>query len=482
MMKCNVKGYLTVYVSLCMCVMISLCLVLIEGARRSSIRLEGEIIMDIGMESILAEYHRELLRQYNLFYVDSSYGGENPSYSNVERRLTYYLDKNTVYQDELMLDFMYRDFLGMEFNDVRIKTVRLATDDCGYGIARQAVEAVKDDIGVSYLEGVWDWIQKVEVSGLLDGDTEKQKKELEEKLQPYEDKEISLSETEWTTFDVVSPTKIVDNMQAKGILWWVIPKEQGVSAQTVDISQYVSGRRAITGLNRGNGDNQEKLELMERLLFHEYLLRYTGRYGAEKEEGLLAYQTEYLVEGETSDEKNLSGVAGKICLMRQVANTSYLMANPEKLELVKGVATLIAAALLLPEAAPVLEGAIVLAWAYLESVYDTKVLMSGGSVPMLKSDQSWHYGLESIWQEPGNEAAKGQGEGQNYEDYLRILLFGQRQEDVISRFMDVVEMDIRLTKENAKFRLDGCLDYVGMSAVIQSAYGYDFEIARERGY
>ena len=50
------------------------------------------------------------------------------------------------------------------------------------------------------------------------------------------------------------------------------------------------------------------------------------------------------------------------------------------------------------------------------------------------------------------------------------------------RFMDVVEMDIRLTEGNENFRLDGCLDYLGMQGVIHSAYGYDFEISRARGY
>ena len=482
MMKRYLKGYLTIYVSLCMCVMISLCLVLIEGARRSTIRLEGEIVTDIGIESVLAEYHRELLNQYNLFYVDSSYGGVEPSYNNVENRLKYYLDKNTVYGEELKLDFLYRDFLGMEFQDVQVEKVSLATDNNGYGLARQAIEAVKDDIGVSYLEGVWELIQKVEADGLLDGNLEKQKNEVEKQLQSYEDKEIPLSEKEWTTFDVVSPTKIVDNMQAKGILWWVIPKEQGISAQTIRLSQYVSSRMSMGNLNQGNGERQHKLEIMERLLFQEYLLRYTGRYGEEKEKGLLSYQTEYLVEGEASDEKNLSGVAGKICGIRQVANTAYLLANPEKMELAKGAATLLAAALLVPEAEPVIEGAIVLAWAYLESVYDTKALLSGGRIPLIKSDQSWHYDLESIWQEPQNGAVQGQSEGMTYEDYLRVFLFLQNQETLIARFMDVVEMDIRLTDGNESFRLDGCLDYVGMSAVIHSAYGYDFEIKRERGY
>lgn len=476
------KGYLTIYMSLCMCVLISLCLVLIEGARRSTIRLEGELITDIAMESVFAEYHRELLNQYNLFYVDSSYGSEAPSLKKLEERLKYYLRKNTVYEDELGLDFLYRDFLGMELRDVQVEEVQLATDNYGYGLARQAVAAVKDDMGISYLEEVWDFIQKVESERLLENDWGDRKNEIDSQIQSYDGKKVQISEREWTFVDVVSPTKVVDNMQAGGILKWVTSGEGGISGQQVDLSQYVSARRSAGMLNRGNVQEQEEPELWERLFFQEYLLRYTGRYGAEKELGLLAYQTEYLIEGSASDEKNLAGVAGSICGIRQVANMAYLLSDAEKVGLAKGAATLLAAGLFIPEAQPLLETAMLLVWGYMESVYDTKVLMAGRKIPLLKTDESWHYGLDCIWSEPGQESVEGEEVGQSYEDYLRVLLFLQKQEILIGRFMDVVEMDIRLTEGNKSFRLDGCLDYFGMHGVIRSAYGYEFEISRAHGY
>ena len=83
------RGYLTIYISLTLTIMLSLCLTLIEGARQNTIRLETECVMDIALNSILAEYHRELFAQYNLFYIDSSYGSDYPSYYNTEARLKY---------------------------------------------------------------------------------------------------------------------------------------------------------------------------------------------------------------------------------------------------------------------------------------------------------------------------------------------------------------------------------------------------------
>lgn len=479
MRKPRAAGYITVFVSLCMSGLLGLCLVLIEGARRSTIRLEGGIVADIAMESVLAEYHRELLKQYNLFYVDSSYGTALPDYKAVEDRLSYYLDKNTDYREELVLDVLYRDFLAMELRETELTKVRLATDNEGYGLARAAVEAVKDDIGIAYLEGVLSWIEGIRNGGYLEGDLEKESNEAKKQMQEYADKEVSLSKEDWVPFDVVSPTKIVDNMQAKGILWWVIPKDKQVSAQSIDKGQYVSGRGA---LNQGNGTRQEKLSIMERLLFQEYLLRYTGRYGKVKENGLLSYQTEYLIGGGAWDRDNLATVAGRICGIRQVANTAHLMTDGEKRALIDGLALMISTGLLIPEAEPVLDGAITLAWAYLESVYDTKVLLSGGKIPLTKDESDWHYDLSSIWSGPKEETVDGQGEGQGYEDYLRVLMFLQSQEILIARFMDVVEMDIRLTEGNGNFRLDGCVDYFGFAARLHSAYGYDFAIERERGY
>ncbi len=72
MKKC--KGYLTVYLALVMTVLISFLLLLIMGAKRNTVRCEAEIAFDNSMQSVLAEYHREMWKQYDLLYIDTSYG------------------------------------------------------------------------------------------------------------------------------------------------------------------------------------------------------------------------------------------------------------------------------------------------------------------------------------------------------------------------------------------------------------------------
>ena len=63
-----VRGYLTVFVTLSLTVLLSLFLAVLESVRQSTVSMEAEIIANTGLNSVLAEYHRELFKQYNLFF------------------------------------------------------------------------------------------------------------------------------------------------------------------------------------------------------------------------------------------------------------------------------------------------------------------------------------------------------------------------------------------------------------------------------
>ena len=78
------RGYITVFLSLSLTLILSLVFTVIEGARISAIRMKFECVADIGMNSVLAEYHRELLEQYDLLFVDTAYGSSHPDIANTE--------------------------------------------------------------------------------------------------------------------------------------------------------------------------------------------------------------------------------------------------------------------------------------------------------------------------------------------------------------------------------------------------------------
>ena len=144
-------GYLTVFLSLILTVMISLSLMLILGARENTRRMAIECVTDIGMDSILAEYHRELLKQYDLFFIDTSYGTNEADYAKTEKHLLQYVQKNLGSED-LFLPFLYSDPLRLQAQDAVFTQASDAADMGGAVLRRQAVNVMYQRYGVAYLK------------------------------------------------------------------------------------------------------------------------------------------------------------------------------------------------------------------------------------------------------------------------------------------------------------------------------------------
>ena len=90
-MKKQEQGYITCYLALTLGIMISFIFTLFEAVRVQTIRMETEGVMDIALFSIFGEFHRELLEQYDLFFIDTSYGEGIPKIKRAEEHLQYYM-------------------------------------------------------------------------------------------------------------------------------------------------------------------------------------------------------------------------------------------------------------------------------------------------------------------------------------------------------------------------------------------------------
>lgn len=471
---------MTIYLSLTLMVMLSLCLTLIDGARRSSVRLEAECVTDVALYSVMAEYHREMFRQYNLFYIDSSYGGSYPSFYNTQARFQYYLEQNIQEEDSTYIDFVYKDLLGLELMDAVVERVAFATDDNGKRFQAKAAQVVLQDVGVGLAEDVLGWVGVVESRGMTEYNMEDQIHAVEEEIQSIVEKKATEKGPLWTVPDIKSPMEYVSSLIAQGVLQTVLAGEE-ISGSYADVTQYVSARQKRGELNQGNWLGQE-VSITERILFHEYMLRYAGFYGQEKEEGLLKYQIEYLLGGQGSDRENLAKVISTLCTIRSAANVIYLYGSSEKKALAEGVAAVLATAVLVPELAPVFETALLLGWAYVESLYDVKVLLAGGKVPLMKSDTDWHYDLDSILESVDMQVTDTGQQGLSYKDYLHVLLYLTDGEKLTFRFLDIVEMDIRRTPGNEHFRMDGCIECLEVQTVLRSRSGYKHQVSAQTDY
>lgn len=478
----TVGGYLTVYVAMSLTVLISLCLTLIEGTRRNTIRLEAECMMDTALSSVMAEYHREMFHQYNLFYIDSSYGSAHPSYYNTEARLRYYLEQNMKRKGIPYMNFLFKDMLALEAENVWLNEVALATDMDGRLFRKRAAEAVWNDSGMETLEQVIGWVKTIQDNGLMERDLEAEKQAVDAQLASYNGRKVELTENEWFEIEITNPTEHINRMRARGVLSWVLEDGAVVSGQRVDLSQYISARRRRGKVNRGNKSGSVTLSPVEEALFREYMLRYGGYYVKPKEDSLLQYQVEYIIAGKDKDTDNLRNVAMTISGIREVANVIYLNNCKEKSDAADTLAKILAYAVFTPEAQPFFKSTLILGWGYLESLYDTKVLLAGGRVPLMKEDEDWHYNLDSFLSSDRVQIDENTGRGMSYADYLRVLLYLENPEKSTFRFMDLMEMDIRLTSGNEAFRMDACVESVGAEATISSRYGYTYYIDRKKEY
>ena len=479
-------AYLTVCLTLCLAVILSLCLTLIDGARRNGARLEAECIADIGLQSIMAEYHRELMKQYNLFAIDSSYGTRACGKANTEAHLSRYLTKNLSYDDIFLSEFLYGDFLALELKQAELKKVSILTDGAGAVFRKRAVEAVKADIGLDLLGELQNWMQTIEVNGLEEGKEEQRKQELDGQIggwvSEYDGKVIEIEEGEWETVSLRNPTDGLEAKKRLGILKLVLEEETELSPNALYTGNLIMNRMAQNQVNRGNmGYETETGQVVEKFVFQEYLLQYMGRYGQEYEEDALRYQIEYLVAGKESDVENLRSVANRLCVLREAANAMYLMHDKTKRAEIKIAAGLVCTMIFLPELTPLLEGAILLAWAYAESVYDVKSLLSGGKIPLLKDGDSWHYSLSTALAGELQDKAQ-EGSGLGYKDYLRLFMMFTDIDTLTARAMNMVEADIRKTPGNTTFRLDGCFDALEACIQIGSRHGFQYEITRQKSY
>ena len=93
-MKKETDAYITLYLSLILGVLLTAAFIILEGIRENTIRTEIESVTDLSLYSIFAEYNRELLNQYELFAIDTSYGEGAGSINNTKEHMQYYMNEN----------------------------------------------------------------------------------------------------------------------------------------------------------------------------------------------------------------------------------------------------------------------------------------------------------------------------------------------------------------------------------------------------
>ncbi len=497
--------------ALCAGALALLALALVEGARSGCVRMEGQIVGQTALHSALGEYHRELWKQYHLLFLDAAYGGEKAAKEAVQGRIQWYLDKNLP-RDGVFLQeipWVYKDWLRLSVRAAPLRGISLASDWGGAVFRQRAARVMENRWGFTYPAYLEEAFSTVTDRALDRQDVAGQRRAALEALGRYRytPREDAVEEDvpdgegdksgegrkpaankpkkKLDPLPIPNPCQWLEGRLGQGILALALPQPGEYSKNRAELENLIHARRGRQDLWQGNMPRPQRQAvaggLGEKWLFMEYVVFYSGHYGHINEKNQLKYQMEYVLWGGGGDEENLRITASRLMALREAANLAHLYGEEKKRGLAREVSQAICALLQVPEAAPVLESVILLSWASWESVLDLKQLFSGGRVPLIKTEEQWRSDLDAVLG-GGGEERHGEDSGLCYLDYLRIFFLLGGEEELTFRFMDIVEMDIRATPYNKDFCLDGCIDAFISPLVIESGFGYSYEMERTMEY
>ncbi|MCR5178991.1 MAG: DUF5702 domain-containing protein [Lachnospiraceae bacterium] len=473
------KGYLTVYLSLTIAIMLSLILALFQNARIGAIKMKAECAADISMNSVLAEYNRALFEKYDLLLTDCSYQTDSPSMANVEEHLRYFM-KGNFESTSVGRITGSATLTGMTCDEVSIPAYSFATDGEGAVLRRQILEYMRADPVMDRISEATANLGVLAANGFDTYDVEacaaENRERIDEMLEDAPEIETDEGETEEPIPD--NPADAVESQKGLGVVSLSVPDPSSVSVRTVDLDRYMSHREN----NRGTGlDESENLSVTDRLLLNQYFVEKTGCYTEPKDDGLLKYQLEYIIAGKDCDYDNLESCGRTLLFWREASNFAYIMTDGVKVGEAEALALILSAVILMPELMEPFKMSILFAWSFAESISDMRRLYLGGRVPLIKTAASWQLSLENLPFFRDNLAGGG-GDGLSYKDYLRMLLMLEDLDKKTARMGDIIEMDVRQSPGDGNFRLDWCLDIFEADMRLSSRYGFDMHLMRTYGY
>lgn len=479
--KNECKGYITIYLSLVLTIMLSLILTLIEGIRLQTIRFQAECVTDIGLNSIFAEYSREVLNQYGLLFIDSAYGYEPSDTDRTKSHLLQYMNMNFTPPGRAAIT-NYKDLTAVHADNARFLQCAYASDEGGDVLAYQIMRYMEEKTGLSY-------VKRLLPNEAYVSENEQQSKEYDGQWQEnkgiidgiLENLNASRKEDE-DPIGIDNPADYVEGYKGHSILDYAVREGQQVSRAGVNTNAYISHRES----QRGSGLFAEQRVpdgMIQRQVLREYLFEKCGYYQHEKEEGRLQYQIEYLLYGQESDYENLKKTAERILAVRYPVNVTCLLSDGGKMAEAEELAFIVTSSILHPELTEAVKMSIIFAWAYAESIQDIRILFDGNKVPKVKTGDSFNIELSELLNFASHLSEyHSVSEGMEYRDFLEIFLFMNDETRTRFRFMDIVEMDIRKTQGNQYFAMDHCIYQVEAEINISSLYGYGCQITRKYSY
>lgn len=438
-------------------------LALLEAVHYQGARAQTANDTDMANYSVFAEYEKKLLENYELFAVDASYGSGDFHIGRVEDRLRGYIRSNL--QQDGLLSLMFDPWKISLTSDL-VTDYALLTDRGGAAFYQQAAAYMKKTAvtqAAGRLLSLWQQAQQAERSGELaeqaqaasdqamsglEQESARRREELEQQEEetgipaPQENRSVRNPLTalgrlrRMDLLDLLCPGTAISGSH---IHWGEVPFERFRKSGGMHLPSQYGG-------------------LTDDLLFREYLLGHFGCFGKPKENTRLQYEIEYILSGRYSDRDNLRSTLKKLVALREGCNYLALAADMNKNAQAEALAALLIGWTGLPQLIEILKHALLLGWAYGESLMDVRALMAGGRVPVFKQEGDWQLSLEQLASTGLLLAgAGGSGEGASYRDYLRILLNLQLTGTQKKRGLNLIELNMKMVPGLSTFRVDHCV-------------------------
>ncbi|MDD2190497.1 MAG: DUF5702 domain-containing protein [Eubacteriales bacterium] len=391
---CSKRGSTSVFLMVILAGILLVTSLFIHEAAKIAGGSYTDAVLELSGRSILSEYDLPLLEQYGIF----AFRAEK---IQVEDKLRHYADYSfqNNYLKEMTRIKRYLDPLKLDIDSIQ-------ADLKGYSITntelfeKQVVEYMKTGI----------------IKNLPDGNKNIAAKELNIELKNQQ---------------------VINSLPSNGY-----------SKKSLDITQLIAeGIPSIQEIRNSGSKN---------FLINEYIMCnfFNNRKGKEIRDTFFINEVEYILNGGLNDQNNYKDVRRDLILMRIGLNSLHIFGDSIKRNEVTALASIITPG----PGMLVTEALITAAWAAAEAENDIRRLEDGKEVALIKARDQWALDLKRAVKynkktpndikpkkNNGGYTEPAVNNGNDYEDYLRILLFLENREIKLLRCMDLIQLNMKGT-------------------------------------
>ncbi len=486
------KGSITIYLSLALCVMVSLIFVSMDSARYSCGRAMAALSAEEGLFSLFGEYDRLIYDNYGLLMIDGGYGSDSLNAGALMDEMTYVFDK--IIKPDGFMGLSSGDLFRVDVDSRAFTGLVLATDTGGQMLKDQIIEIMKVRAGADVLNGLLDTFKgaedimsEAESSGTdpdkidaLKAEYENHKEAAASAAKSTNSETDSENKTEKAELpdDFVDPIENITALKNLGIMLSVIPQGTQISTKNIDKDCLASNRNLAEGI--GEMPIKEN-SATDTFYLAQYIIDYFPNFLSGDEGNGIKYQAEFAVAGKSTDSENLKSVLTRLLLIREALNYLYIMADSSMRAEAEAAAAAICTLFAMPSAIQVAAQALILCWAYAESMQDLKTLLDGGKIPIFKDKASWKLGISQLASLSVDERSDGNSTGLTYENYLCVLLMMKGSDALMSDIIDLLEYNRRIIGNEPDFSFDTCI--CAMEIQIEGCIDrHKFTLNRSYGY